>query len=246
MTIDRHAVKKNGAKLKASSGWFAAGVSFQRALHLLSDGAFKLFVYLSLQADRGTGRHQATQTELARVLGKSRRIIGKYIAELEAKGICSMNPAKNQYAPNTFEILDDYWPYDRSPLGEVNSKEEDAYVASIRNSFLATGCTHGAFSTGDVRMARALRKSGVPLELVQQALLLGACRKYSSWLNGRCSEPIASLDYFKSLIAEIRGQPLAPRFGEYLQSRVGQLARRWQEAKAKGRLNLSADRESHS
>lgn len=247
MTIDRDAVKKNGSKLKASSGWFAAGVSFQRALHLLSDGAFKLFVYVSLQADRGTGRHQATQTELARVLGKSPRIIGKYVAELEAKRICSINPAKNQHAQNTFEILDDYWPYDRSVIGEVKPKEEDAYVASIRDSFLATGCTHGTFGIGDVKMARKLRESGVPLELVQQALLLGACRKYSSWLNGCPSEPIASLYYFKLLISEIQEQPLSPRVREHLQAKVGQLARRWQEAKAaKGCQNLSADRESHS
>ena len=247
MTIHRHTVKKNGSKLKASSGWFAAGVSFQRALNLLSDGVFKLFVYVSLQADRGTGCHQATQTELAQVLGKSRRIIGKYIAELEAKGMCCINPAKNQHTQNTFEILDDYWPYDRSPIEEVNPKEEDAYVASIRDSFLATGCTHGTFGTGDVKMARTLRDRGVPLELVQQAFLLGACRKYSSWLNGRSSEPIVSLYYFKSLISEIREQPLAPRFGEYLQSKVGQLARKWQEAKAaKGCQNLPADREGHS
>jgi len=78
MTTHIHAVSENRSKLKLASGWFAAGVSFQRALNMLSDGAFKLFAYLSLQADRGTGCHQATQTELARVLGKSRRIIGTY------------------------------------------------------------------------------------------------------------------------------------------------------------------------
>lgn len=247
MTTHRHAIKKNGSTLKASSGWFAAGVSFQRALSILSDGAFKLFVYVSLEADRGTGCYQATQTELARVLGKSRRIIGKYIAELEAKGICSTNPAKNQHAQNTFEILDDYWPYDRSPIGDLNLKAEDAYVASIRDSFLATGCTLGTFGTADVKMARALRESGVSLELVQQALLLGACRKYSSWLNGRPSQPIASLYYFKPLISEIQEQPLSPRVREHLQCKVGQLSRMWQGVKAaEGCQNLSADRESHS
>jgi hypothetical protein len=71
--------------LKASSGWFAAGVSFLHALNILSDGAFKLFVYVSLQADRSTGAYPATQTELARALGRSRRIIGKYITSSKVK-----------------------------------------------------------------------------------------------------------------------------------------------------------------
>ena len=43
-------------KLKHAHGWFAAGPEMARAMALLSDGAFKLFVYLCLQADRETGR----------------------------------------------------------------------------------------------------------------------------------------------------------------------------------------------
>ena len=96
--------RENGSKLKISSGWFAAGVSFQRALTLLSDGAFKLFAHICLEADRGNGRFEASQTELARVLHKSRRIIGKYIAELEQEGICSIRSGSNQYSRNIFEI----------------------------------------------------------------------------------------------------------------------------------------------
>ena len=107
MATETQALRKSGSTLKISSGWFAAGVSFQRALTVLSDGAFKLFAYVSLEADRRTGRYEATQTDLARVLGKSRRIIGKYIAELERKGICTISSGRNQYARNIFEILDD-------------------------------------------------------------------------------------------------------------------------------------------
>lgn len=244
MTTHRHTVRESGSNLKASSGWFAAGVSFLHALDILSDGAFKLFVYVSLQADRSTGAYQATQTELARALGKSRRIIGKHIAELKGKGICSMNAAKNQHARNTFQILDDYWPYVRPCIEDVSPKEEAAYVAAVRDSFLATGCTLGTFGTADVKMARALRGSGVALEVVQQALLLGACRKYSSWLNGRSSQPIASLYYFKALISEVREQPLSPRVRQYLKFKLGQLTRTWQGSNgAVGeRPDRSADR----
>jgi len=66
MAIETRDQRKSGLKLKASSGWFAAGVSFKRALSLLSDGAFKLFAFISLEANRGTGHYEATQTDLAR------------------------------------------------------------------------------------------------------------------------------------------------------------------------------------
>ena len=40
-------------RLKRASGWFAAGHEVQHAALLLSDGAFKLFVWLCLHAERG-------------------------------------------------------------------------------------------------------------------------------------------------------------------------------------------------
>ena len=56
--------------LKNPKGWFAAGAEIEKALTVLSDGAFKLFVYLCLHARRDTGRLETTQTELARSLRK--------------------------------------------------------------------------------------------------------------------------------------------------------------------------------
>lgn len=232
MAIELQAIRRSGSKLKTSSGWFAAGVSFQRALSMLSDGAFKLFAHLSLQADRATGRCQVSQTDLARVLGKSRRIISKYIAELERNSICTVRSGTNQYERNSFEIVDDYWPYTRpSVIEEANRKEEDAYVAVARDSFLATGCTRGRFNAGDAKTARILRKRGVSLELLQDALILGACRKYISWLNGGAPEPVASLSYFEPMISEIREKPFAQGYREYLESKVRQMTHRWEESK---------------
>jgi len=233
MATETQVLRKSGSKLKVSSGWFAAGISFKRALILLSDGAFKLFAYVSLEADRGTGRFEASQTDLARVLGKSRRIIGKYMAELEEEGICTISSGRNQYARNIFEILDAYWPYHRPGMAdETKCKEEDAYVAAVRDRFLATGCTRGKFGIGDEKSARAMKEGGVSLELVQEALLLGACRKYDSWLNGGSPEPIGSLAYFEALLSELRDRPLPPGYRGYLHTKVAQLARKWEETKA--------------
>ena len=75
-------------KLKDPSGWFAAGPRMLQALFGLSDGAFKLFAYLSLTAGRSTGTLNVTQLELARVLAKSRNSISTYLEELATKGLC--------------------------------------------------------------------------------------------------------------------------------------------------------------
>ena len=191
---------------------------------------------MSLGADRGTGRYEATQKDLARMLARSRRIIGKYLAELERKGICNIISGRNQYVQNILEIRDDYWPYDRSPsIEQADCKEEDAYVAAARDSFLETGCTRGKFGAGDAKTARILKARGVPLEQLQEALLLGACRKYESWLNGTSPEPIGSLAYFEALVSEVRDQSLPPGYCEYLHTKVAQLARMWEETKAAAR-----------
>jgi hypothetical protein len=233
MATATQTLRMGGSKLKVASGWFAAGATFRRALLLLSDGAFRLFAYISLEADRGTGRFEASQTNLARVLGKSRRIIGKYIGELESGGFCTISSGRNQYARNIIEIADEYWPYHRPTIAdEIKRREEAAYVAAVRDMFLATDCTAGKFGPGDEKSAKAMKERGVPLELLQEALLLGACRKYDSWLNGGSPEPIGSLAYFEALVSEVRDQPLPPGYCKYLQTKVPQLARRWEAKKA--------------
>jgi hypothetical protein len=64
-------MSESGAPLKNASGWFAAGVEVQRAATLLSDAAFKLFVWVCLHADRQSGILPAAANDLARVLGKT-------------------------------------------------------------------------------------------------------------------------------------------------------------------------------
>ena len=65
-------------KIKSGDGWFAADRSWQSAAQKLSDGAFKLFVYLSLGAERSTGRFVFRQGALVRLevictFGQNRR-----------------------------------------------------------------------------------------------------------------------------------------------------------------------------
>jgi len=224
--------------LKEPSGWFAAGASFRRALQTLSDGAFRLFAYLCLEADRRTGRFEAVQGELAKAVGKSRRIVGKYIEELKYKQVCVVRSARNQYARTCIEIRDEYWPYRRTPEVEsVIGQVRNAYVEAIKSSFVGLGCTIGKFSARDALLAQDFQQRGIPLEIVQDALTMGAVRKYISWLNGGSPQPIGSLAYFATLIPEMQQRPLPADYREYLRRKVVQLAKTWAKESAKGPKN---------
>jgi hypothetical protein len=222
--------------LKEPTGWFAAGDAFRKALVLLSDGAFRLFAYLCLQADRRSGSFRATHRELACALGKSKRVIGIYAAELQAKGVCLVQSGRNQFAGTIFEISDDYWPYHRTG-GDLESPEQRGYIQSVRECFLALGCASGKFGSAETSAARDMHRRGIPLALVKDAMIMGACRKYVSWLEGRTPEPIRSLAYFEPLIAEIQERPLPAGYSDYLRRKIEQFAEVWNESAKSGKAH---------
>jgi hypothetical protein len=221
-------------RLKQPTGWFAAGEAFRKALSLLSDGAFRLFAYLCLEADRRTGRIRATHYELAAALGKSKRAVGTYVAELEARGVCRVQSGKNQFAGTTFEISDSYWPYHRAVVSP-ESTEQESYVDSVREYFLALGCGSGKFKAAEAVAAKDFHRRGIPLGVIQDAMLMGACRKYSSWFEGRAPEPIRTLAYFESLIAEIQEKPFPPGYSAYLRKKVKQFGELWNASVKSGK-----------
>ena len=67
--------------LKNPTGWFAAGREVTRAMALLSDGAFKVYMHVCLTADRSSGRLKIAHGDLATALKKSRRSIVNYLEE---------------------------------------------------------------------------------------------------------------------------------------------------------------------
>jgi hypothetical protein len=215
--------------MKQTTGWFPAGDPVRKALAVLSDGAFRLFVFLCLEADRRTGRFQTTHKELALAMSKSKRAVGSYIAELEARGICSVSPGKNQFAHTIFQISNSYWPYHRSDDCS-KSPEQKAYVESVRACFLSLGCASGKFGAADAADAKGLQQRDIPLALVEDAMLMGACRKYSSWFEGNALEPIRSLRYFDQLIAEIQQEPLPQGYTAYLREKLRQLSALWDQS----------------
>ena len=71
--------------LKRPSGFFAAGCEMREALTLLSDGAFKIYVYVCLHADRRTAQLRFRMAELAHATGHSTRSLTSYLEELRPK-----------------------------------------------------------------------------------------------------------------------------------------------------------------
>ena len=220
----------NKLHLKQSGGWFAADDSFQRALLTLSDGTFKLFAYLCLQAERATGRLTFRQSELAERLGKSRRSIGTYLQELEAKSICRIFSSPNQHADGALQILADYWPYGGDGEETVGvDPAQTHYLKAVEQLYASRSCIRSSFSEVDRQPARTWFQRGVPIEAVEQAILLGCARKYVAWLNGQCSEAIGSLHYFVPVLEEVLPYKRDWNYWSFVHSRVLQLEKQWRE-----------------
>jgi hypothetical protein len=225
--ISSHKLERNGQlRLKKTTDWFAAGEGFLKAMGLLSDGAFKLFVFVSLKADRHTATYRASSVQLAHALRKPRVMIESCLAELKAKGICSIVPLNGLDLECVFRIEDAFWPY-YGPSHVSTHQCTTEYVAVIREQFLALGCTSGRFGTSEEAQAKNLETRGIPLEVVRDAMIMGACRKYVSWLNNGYSEPISSIAYFESVITELLRCPPPANYREYLPFELKRLTNHW-------------------
>jgi hypothetical protein len=212
-------------RLKKNNGWFPAGESFLNAMSVLSDHTFKLFVFVCLNADRETATYTASVTRLTAVLGRFRTEVDRYIAELQNKKVCLVNRAP--YSPITFRVLDAYWPYE-CDAGPAVPPDDGSYVDAVRTLFLGLGCTSGRFGPSEAGQARNLEKRGISLQELEDAMIVGACRKYVSWLSNGPSDPIASLHYFESLIEEIRERPFPPGYRDHLRTEVKKLTDQWE------------------
>lgn len=211
-------------KLKDSTGWFAADRRMLHALHLLSDGAFKLFVYISLTADRATGRLRVAQGVLARAMGKSRGSIASYLDELSERGVCLITPGANQHQAGEIEISDSFWPYHKET---AISAEESCFVEEVRSRLLKYPIVRSSFGAADQKLAGELFRKGVSLEQLGRALLLGLTRKYVSSLNSLSTSPIYSLSYFLPLLDEVAQTETSDRYWEYLRRRLDDLNSAW-------------------
>ena len=213
-------------QLKQPTGWFAAGREVACALQLLSDAAFKLFVWLCLHAERGRGAVSATPTELAKAVGKKESDIALAIAELEQRGVWQVR------LDGIVEIQDRFWHYQRNCDCTVNP-EWLRYVAEVKRIFLERRCVQSSFTAADEKLALSLFRRGVSLIQIERAILLGSLRKYISALQNAGGTPISSLHYFTNLFEEVQ-QEVSSQYWTYIAQKVKTFEQTWRGFHATG------------
>ena len=205
--------------LKQASGWFAAGREVERALTLLSDPAFKLFIWLCLHAERSTGSLCIQPSELAGALGTTETQIQAALTHLVQHGVCDL------CATGLIEITEAFWPYQRVPNPEA-SPDRSAYIQQVKRLFLERRCVRSTFTAADELLASQLYRKNVSIQDVEHAILLGALRKYAAWINNGSGSPITSLHYFTALFDEV-SQETSPDYWAYLAHKVRAVELRW-------------------
>jgi len=213
--------------LKQPTGWFAAGREFAQAIPLLSDGAFKLYVYVCLRADRRTGCLRTTVDELAQATARAPTVIAMNMAELDEQAICCVSRGVGPMF--TLQIRDRFWPYQRQPEPERPLGPETEFIGRVRALFLAPACVQASFSVADEKLALEMYRCGVSLEQITRAILLGCTRKYVAMLNAGVRTPITSLQYFADIVEEVKESAIPESYWEPLRSKMARMEQQWQK-----------------
>jgi hypothetical protein len=213
--------------LKQPTGWFAAGREFAQALTLLSDGAFRLYVYVCLMANRHTGRLSATVEDLARAMIRAPTAVAINLDELEERAVCTV--IRNGGSQLVLEIRDRFWPYQRQQPPRSSAPVLE-FVQKVRELFLAPACVHASFSAADEKIAAGLHWRGVSQEQVTRAILLGCARKYVAMLNSGVNAPITSLQYFADIIDEVLQSSIPESYWDPLRAKVARMEQQWKNS----------------
>ena len=212
-----------GYRLKQRGDFFAAGEEFQRALETLGDGAFKLYAWTCLHADRVSGRLAFERTALATRLGRSRSALGRHLRELVRAGVCDLETAPNQHRGSVLAVRAAYWPYQSTAPVAPGGAEADVatYVGTVREAFLGPACVDAEFGPADERLAHAWHATGVPLTTVRHAILLGCVRKSMSLLGRAGGQPVRSLHYFEPVLREVQRERFPDSYWRHLEFNLG-------------------------
>ena len=91
---------------------------------------------------------------------------------------------------------------------------------------LTRPCVRCRYSAADRQLAAQWFQQEVPLDNIEQAILLGCGRKYVSWLNGGQGQPIGSLHYFSPILEEVAVSPLSDSYRAFNRWQVWRLEQR--------------------
>lgn len=214
-------------RLKHPSGFFAAGSEVRDAIALLSDGGFKVFVYVCLHADRRTAQFRFRMAELARLWINSTHSLTTYLEELNRTEVAAVYRASNQHELGRIEVRDRFWPYQKEAGDSTEDPEQAQYVARVRDRFLDQACVTSTFSAADQKLASDWYRAGISIDVVGRAFLLGCARKYVALFNHDGGSPVTSLQYFAGSLEETASMELNLNYWRYLAARVKKMDAQW-------------------
>ena len=102
-------------------------------------------------------------------------------------------------------------------LGPVDSRE---YVRRLLEAYRATPGTVGVVRRTDRLLAQQLHERGVPLEAVENALVLAAARRIIRSAEAPPLGTVRSLAYFLPVIEEVRQSKVSQEYFQYLRHRL--------------------------
>ena len=81
---------------------------------------------------------RSTDYRLAAGIGESRHTVEAYVAELKAKGLCTVVTSRIPYVGSTIRIADEYWPFVTTG-DDPGPDSGESYVDSGRKLFMSFG-----------------------------------------------------------------------------------------------------------
>ena len=102
---------------------------------------------------------------------------------------------------------------------------DPAYIAAVLTLYVDLPDTPLRASAQDQWLARRLHEQGVPLSLVESALLLASLRRLFRPTDLPPLPPIRSLAYFQPVITELQQNPLPDGYLDYLRLKLRNAAK---------------------
>jgi hypothetical protein len=97
------------------------------------------------------------------------------------------------------------------------------YIDRVLELYRHTPETLGRVRREDRRLARELHSRGVPLRIIQEALLLATVRRCLRAPDAAPLAPVRSLHYFIPVIEEITATPLPDGYVDYLKWKIREI-----------------------
>ena len=101
--------------------------------------------------------------------------------------------------------------------------DRSGYVRRLLEAYRATPGTCGVVRRPDRMLAAQLQERGVPIEVVENALVLAAARRLVRRAGAPPLAVIRSLAYFSPVIEEVLNLEVGPEYFQHLRNRIARL-----------------------